>query len=551
MRYLPVKSYLSILLLLPALYACIIITGCSSNKKKEQDHKTFHLNFSSGTLESMDPAFAKDLYCMWTDHMLYNTLVETNSDLHIIPGLAKSWDISDDGLLYTFHLRTDVYFHDAPEFPQGKGRKMTAADVVYSFNRIADPATASTGAWIFNGRIDTLDPFTAINDSTFRVKLLVPFHPLIEILTMPYCSILPHEVVEKWGKDFRAHPCGTGPLQFKYWDEGNILAMERNPHYWEKDSSGKQLPYLDAVTISFVDSKATEFLLFRQGKIDFINNIDGSFKDNVLSKDGMLKKEFASKFNLTEETYLNTEYIGILVDSANPLTKGSPLLNPLVRQAINYGIDRQKICTYFKNGVTTPATKGFIPESMPGHNPDATWGYHYDPQKALELLKQAGYPNGKGMPPITITTQDVWSDIVNFIATELQELGITVQVDIMQPNIIRQQMSRSGLAAFRAQWIADYPDAETYLVFFNGQSPAPPNYTRFKNATFDRWYNESLNQPDTIRWKTYERMDSLVMSYAPVIPLYYDRMLHFTQKNVHGFSSTSMNIIELKRVQKN
>jgi len=550
MRYAPLKSYLSILLILPALSASLLLTGCSGNRHREQDNKTFHLNFSSGTLESMDPAFAKDLYCMWTDHMLYNTLVETNTDLHIIPSLATSWDISEDGLVYTFHLRTDVYFHDAPEFPQGKGRKMTAADVAYSFNRIADPATASTGAWIFNGRIDTLHPFTAVNDSTFRVKLLVPFHPLIEILTMPYCSILPHEMVEKWGKDFRAHPCGTGPFQFKYWDEGNILAMERNPHYWEKDSTGNQLPYLDAATISFVDSKATEFLLFRQGKIDFINNIDGSFKDNVLSKDGKLKKEFASKFNLTEETYLNTEYIGILVDSANPLTKGSPLLNPLVRQAINYGIDRRKICTYFKNGVTTPATRGFIPESMPGHNPNATWGYHYDPQKALELLKKAGYPNGKGMPPITITTQDVWSDIVNFIATELQELGINVQVDIMQPNIIRQQMSRSGLAAFRAQWIADYPDAETYLVFFNGQSPAPPNYTRFKNATFDKWYNESLNQPDTIRWKTYERMDSLVMSYAPVIPLYYDRMLHFTQKNVHGFSSTPMNIIELKRVQK-
>ena len=189
-----------------------------------------------------------------------------------------------------------------------------------------------------------------------------------------------------------------------------------------------------------------------------------------------------------------------------------PLLNPLVRQAFNYAIDRQKIATYFKNGVVTPANKGFIPIGMPGYNEHGAFGYTYDPGKASQLLAKAGYPNGKGMPAITISTPDNWSDIINFIATELQEIGIPVQVEIMQPNILRQQMSRSEVSMFRAQWIADYPDAETYLIFFNGQSPAPPNYTRFKNDSFDKWYNESLSQPDTLRWRTYQKMDSLVMS---------------------------------------
>jgi peptide/nickel transport system substrate-binding protein len=525
-----------------------MFSACNSNVKESRDN-TFYLNFSSGTLESIDPAFAKDLYTMWSDHMIYNTLVETDNNLHLAPSLAKRWEVSADGLEYRFYLRNDVYFHDAREFTGGKGRLMTAADVVYSFNRIIDPKVASPGAWIFNDRVADKEPFTAIDDTTLLIRLKAPFRPLPEILSMPYCSVVPHEVVEKWGKDFRSHPCGTGPFQFKYWDEGSVLVLHRNPHYWERDSAGNQLPYLSAVQATFVDSKATEFLLFLQGKVDFVNNIDGSFKDLVLSKNGELKKEFSNRFHMTKQTYLNMEYIGFLTDSNNKHVKGTLVLNPLVRQAINYAIDRQKIATYFRNGVVMPATSGFIPAGMPAFDSSGRYGYRYNPAKALELLAKAGYPNGKGLPPITILTPDNWSDIINFIATQLQEVGIRLNVEIIQPNFLKQQMSRSEVPMFRAQWIADYPDAETYLVFFNGDFPAPPNYTRFNNSTFNKWYAESLNLPDTARWQMYQRMDSLVMSYAPVIPLYYDRLLHFTQNRISGFSANPMNLIDIKRVR--
>lgn len=522
-------------------------SGCKSQKNKSVN--TIFLNYSSGTLESIDPAFAKNLYNMWTDHMVYNTLVEADENLHLIPSLAKSWDVSADGLIYTFHLRTDAYFHDNEVFEKGKGRKMAAEDVVYSFSRLIDPETASAGAWIFNDRVDDAEPFKAIDDSTVIIKLKAPFRPLPEILSMPYCSVVPHEAVKKWGKDFRSHPCGTGPFRFHYWDEGNVLVLRKNPNYWQYDREGNRLPYADAVQIGFIDSKATEFMLLLQGKIDFVNGLDGSFKDLVLTKNGELKKDFSSKINLRKQTYLNTEYIGFLTDSTNDVVHGCPQLNPLVRRAVNHAIDRRKIVTYFRNGAVLPATSGFIPSGIQGHDSSSRFGFDYNPAKSLALLKQAGYPDGKGLKPLRVLAPENWADVVNFIATQLKEVGIPMEVEIIQANILRQQMSRSQATMFRAQWIADYPDAETFLAFFNGRFPAPPNYTRFSNATFDKWYDESMNLPDSMRHIRYMQMDSLVMSYAPVIPIFYDRLLHFTSKRISGFKANPMNIIDLKTVR--
>ncbi|MEI8278620.1 MAG: ABC transporter substrate-binding protein [Bacteroidota bacterium] len=532
--------------------SCLLLCSAScNNSESTSSKKTFYLNLSSGTLDSIDPAFAKDLYVMSVVHMIYNTLVETDDNLHVVPSLAKSWTVSDDGLTYTFTLRNDVCFQDSPEFPNGKGRRMTAADVVYSYSRLIDPKVASSGAWIFNGKVATTQPFVAVDDTTLQIHLIKPFRPLPDLLSMPYCSIVPHEVTEHWGKDYRSHPCGTGPFRFHYWDEGNVLILRRNDHYWEKDNTGKQLPYMQAVQITFVDSKATEFFLFLQGKLDFVSGVDGSFKDLVLTKNGTLKNEYQHKIHLNKQTYFDTEYLGFLTDTLNPLLNNAPTRNPLVRQAINYAIDRKKIVTYFRNGVGIPATSGFIPYGMPGYDSKHSNGYSYDPAKALRLLAQAGYPNGKGLPPLKITTPDNYLDIVNFIATELQDIGIKVQAEGMQPNILKQQTSRSQVLCFRATWLADYPDAETYLSFFNSHFPAPPNYTRFSNPAFDSLYDRSMNEPDTLRWNSYRLMDSIAMSKAPVVPLFYDQLLHFTQLNISGFHSTPMNLIDIKRVQKN
>lgn len=531
------------------LMIVISMAGCK-HTQSEKDTQVFRINYSSGNLESTDPAFARNLYNMWTVHMLYNTLTEANASLQVAPSLAKSWTVSEDGLEYIFILRDDVYFQDHPVFPGGKGRKMKAEDVVYSFNRIIDPAVASSGAWIFNDRVATENPFEAINDTLLRIRLQAPFRPLPEILSMPYCSVVPKEVVEKYGKDFGRNPCGTGPFQLKLWDEGNLLILHKNPKYWEKDSAGVLLPYLDAIEVSFIDSKASEFFAFLQGRLDFVNGIDGSFKDLVLYKTGVLKEEFRNRFKLHRSTYLNTEYLGFLIDTTLEKLKHSPIRNKHIRQAINYAIDRKKIAMYLRNGIGTPATSGFIPPGMPGHDSSASFGYDYNPDKALSLLEEAGFPQGKGLPEISILTPDNWSDVVNLIAVQLAACGIKAKVEIIQPNLLRQQMSKSEALVFRAQWIADYPDAETFLAFFYGNFPAPPNYTRFRDPQFDEWYRASMRAPDTLRWDLYRKMDSLVMSHAPVAPLFYDELMHFTANQVVGFGSNPMNLIDLKKVKK-
>lgn len=530
-------------------FSIFLVSTVACRSKNEAEKMIFRFN-QSGGLETLDPAFAKNLSIMWDVHLIFNTLTEVDKNMKLVPSLAKRWEVSENGLEYTFHLQDSVYFHDSPAFPGGKGRVMTARDVQYSFQRLIDPTTASSGAWIFNDRVNKDLPFEVINDSTFVIHLIQPFRPLPEILSMPYCSIVPKEAVEYWGKDFRNHPCGTGAFQFKYWDEGNTLVFHKNPKYWERDAAGARLPYLDAVQVSFNDTKATEFLLFLQGKLQFINGLDGSFKDLVLTKKGQLKPKFANKVRLQKLVYLNTEYLGILMDTTKKSVELGKQNFKKVRQAINYAIDRDKIVTYFRNGVGLAAYQGFIPNGMPGTEHRLAKTYSFNQQKALELLAEAGFPNGKGLAPIILQCPEVNVDVCNFVASQLNDVGIKTKVQVMQPGLLRQEMSKSQTAFFKGQWIADYPDAETYLAFFYSKFPAPPNYTRFNNAKYDGLYTKSLQtNDDALRFHLYAQMDSIISEEAPVVPLFYDEMMHFTQPNVIGFAQNPLNIIDLKRVK--
>src|SRR6059058_1813256 len=238
-------KYLTFLLL-----ALLTLSSCYNSDKGQQN--IFHYNEATG-IASLDPAFAKNQSVMWAIHQLYNTLVEVDSQLNIVPSLAKSWTVSGDKTTYTFVLRNDVFFHDDPCFQGGKGRRMTAADVAYSLQRIMDKSVASPGSWIFNSKVDSVNGFTALNDSIFQLKLLRPYHPILGILSMQYCSILPKEAVEHYGIDFRRHAVGTGPFQFVAWEEGQALVMKKNTGYFEMDGAGNRLPYLDGIKVSFYD----------------------------------------------------------------------------------------------------------------------------------------------------------------------------------------------------------------------------------------------------------------------------------------------------------
>lgn len=532
-------------------YLCIVVavllTACGT--PSSSDKQVFRYNVQEG-IASLDPAFAKNQAVIWAVRQLYNTLVEPDAQLNIRPSLATRWDISADHRTLTFHLRTDAYFHDNEVFPGGKGRRLVAADVVYSLRRIMDPATASPGAWIFNGKVDKDKGFLALNDSTFQLSLLQPFHPILGILSMQYCSIIPHEIVEKYGKDFRKHPCGSGPFQFSFWEEGQALVLHRNPHYFEKDSAGRPLPYLDAVKVSFLDSKATEFLLFRQGQLDFMNDIDASFKDEVLTKKGNLKKDWEGKLILDKSPYLNIEYFGFLMDSSKADVKQSSSAIQKVRLAINYSIDRTRMITYLRNGIGFPATSGFVPMGLPSFDTGKVKGYQYDPGKARQLLQEAGFPEGKGLPPIKLLSIPVYEDYANYVANQLQQVGIPVQVEVMQKALLLEQTAKSQALFFRGSWMADYADAENYLAVFYSKNPAPPNYTRYHNPAFDRLYEQALSENnDSLRYLLYQQMDKMVLADAPVVPLFYDQVIHLVQPNVEGFTSNALNLLELRNVR--
>lgn len=529
--------------LLPAF----ITMACQQVRTEKR--QVFYYNESTG-IATLDPAFAKNQSIMWPVHQLYNTLVEIDSGLNLVPSVARSWNISEDRLTYTFHLRNDVYFHDNEAFTGGKGRRMTAADVAYSLQRIIDKHTASSGAWIFNDRVDTTEGFTAPNDSTFQLKLLRPFHPILGILSMQYCSIVPREVVEKYGKDFRRHPCGTGPFRFASWDEGEALILHKNPKYWERDSSGRSLPYLDAVKISFFDNKATEFLQFRQGGLSFVNDLDPSFKDEVLTKKGELRKQWEGKILLKKHPYLNTEYFGILVDEKNPLVQNSANGNRLVRQAMNHAINRRQLMMYMRNSIGIPAEAGFVPGGLPSRNTEMVKGYPYDPARAKQLLKQAGFPDGRGLPTVRLLTINIYADIASFVARQLEEVGIPVQVEVIQKSLLLEQTAKSQAQFFRGSWIADYPDAENYMAMFYSKNPAPPNYTRYKNPAFDQLYEKALlENNDSVRYRLYREMDQLVINDAPVIPIWYDMAFHLVQPNITGFYPNALNLLELRRAR--
>lgn len=519
----------------------------SCQQRKQDERQVFRYSQPDG-IATLDPAFSKSQAINWATHQIFNSLTEVDRSLNVVPSLAKGWTISEDRLEYTFTIRKDVVFHDHPAFPGRKGRKMTAHDVVYSLKRIIDPQTASPGAWLFNGRVDSLRPFYAPDDSTFILRLRRPFPPILGILGMMYCSIVPREVVEALGSDFGRNPCGTGPFRFERWEEGQGIILHRNPEYFERDSSGKALPYLDAVQISFLDNKAAEFLEFRQGRLEFINDIDANIKDEVLDRKGGLKSTWEGQIKLMKHPYLNTEYLGILQDTSNPLLKSSPLQYLKVRLAMSHAIDRRKMMLYLRNSIGFPAENGFVPLGLPGFSENRPAGHVYDPEKSRRLLAEAGYPGGRGLQPITLFTIPIYAELGAFIARQMEEVGIPVKVEAMQRASLLERIARNQALFFRGSWIADYPDAENYLSVFYSKNPSPPNYTRTKLPAFDQMYEQALQETnDSIRFTLYRRMDQLMIDQAPVIPLWYDMAIHLVQPYVEGFAPNALNLLELRR----
>ena len=570
----------------------LLFSSCVKSNSDNENLKIFKYNESAGIL-TLDPIYAKDLPHIWACNQIFNGLVAFDDEMKVVPAIAKSWDISEDGMTYTFVLRDDVYFHEDECFEKTtrlqdykttsdllvdleKTRKVVAQDFVYSFNRVLDRKLNSSGSWIFANAY----AFNAVNDTILEIKLTQPFPAFLGILSMTYASVVPHEAVEYYGTEFGRHPVGTGPFKYQYWKEGVKLVLRKNPIYFEVeettrqqdnkttsnlcDSASLRLPYLDAVSISFLVDKQVAFMEFIKGKFHFMSGIDARYKDELLTRDGNLREEYEDEIYLIREPYLNTEYLAFFLGDDDTLSKERSLA---LRQAVSYSIDREKMLRYLRNGIGTPGNQGIIPAGLPGFKDykttrlqdnklvdslssglvDSDIGYPYNPKKAEQLLNDNDLI---GYELKLYTTQD-YVDIAKFVQSALTEIGLVCKVEEMMPAALREKRANGNLPFFRSSWVADYPDAENYLSLFttNNFTPQGPNYTHYSNEKFDELYQKSLTCNDLQeRAKIYHEMDSLMMTEAPVVILFYDEVLRFVNKNVEGLGSNPTNMLNLKRV---
>ncbi len=541
-------------LVLLTIIACMTL-NCGGETEEKDNRQIFKLN-ELGDITSLDPAAAGSFENNFALNQLYNGLVEMNPELQPQPCLAKSWNISDDGLEYTFHLRTDVVFHDDPLFPGGKGRRVKSDDFAYSFDRLFDKriSNASTLLDVINhDPANGKSGFDVPNDSTFIIHMKKPFAPFLGILTMKFFSVVPREIVAHYGDKFSSHPIGTGPFMLKDWTLDTRVVMTKNPRYFKFDAQGNRLPYLDVVSVSFIKNAESAFLQFMSGELDILSGIDAINKEKTLDKSGELKADMQDRFFLQTTPYLKTDYFGMLIDPDLEASKSSPLQKKYLRQAINFAIDRDKLVRFLRYNLGTPANAGFLPPGLHAYDATKLRGYTYNPDRARELLDMAGFPGGNGLGIITLRTTPQYLDIADFVRNQLAAVGITMEVEVMQPTVFKTAVADSKVNFFRKSWIGDYPDPENFMALFysKNKSPEGSNYTHFNHSEFDRLYERCLiERNDSIRSDLFLQMDQILVNESPVVPLYYDEVVRIVSKNVQDLGIDPTNTINLERVKK-
>ncbi len=528
----------------------------------------------TGELSSLDPPRINDVTSSHVCLNIFDNLINFDADLNIAPELADSFTIGDDGTTYTYHLRTDVYFHDDACFPNGRGRRFVADDVKYSFTRVCDIRVGTKNFDYFrdkvvgaseyfdatrevfrNGgalKVNNIPGFVVVNDSTFQIKLTKPFAPFENYPALTGMAIHCREAVEKYGKDVSEHPVGTGPFQFVSWAPDRELILKRNPRYWRRDEHGNRLPLLDGVRFSFMKDDKLQLLEFAAGKLEESYRIPNEFFANIVDENKNPTGKF-SKFKLLHVPALSTQFYGML--TIDPLFK-----DVRIRKAINMAIDRRRIIRYVLHGQAAgPAEHGLVPSSMPGYDYDSVRGYRYDPEQARRLLAEAGYPDGKGLPEITLQLNAGGGRNVS-IAEAIQGMlkeNLNISIKLLQVEFAQhlEQIDAGHAPFYRLGWVADYPDPESFLNLFYGKIvPAsggisPINHVRFRNAEFDAAFEKAMTTTDRQeRMRLYRVAEQIAIDHAPMLLIMHDEDYRFIQPYVMDYPNNAMDRLRLHGV---
>jgi ABC-type transport system substrate-binding protein len=489
--------------------------------------------------------------------------------------------VSEDGLTYTIKLRDDVYFQDDECFTAtgGKGRKLVADDIVYSWKRIADIKNVSKNWWIFDGRIKGFDDFreytktaadkkdvdysrpveglVAVDDHTLQVTLVKPWPQVVYMMSHLPTAAVPREAVEHYGEEFINHPVGTGPYRLKEWRHGSKIVLERNPTYREElypsegepgdeakgllADAGKPMPLIDRVEISVIEEDQPLWLKFVGGELD-IGGIPKDNFDTAISPNRELTPELQAK-GIVLEIYDDPATFWYGLNMEDPVVgKNLPL-----RQAMNLAIDRQEYLKLFLNNRGTPA-RGVLPPMLSGYDPDLNSPYTvYDPDLAREKVKEAEKVHGGPLPTIILTMGGTGStdrQQGEWLKRAYEKVGIKLDVDYMDWPSAQEKVKTKSAQMYAMGWVADIPDAENFMQLFYGPNASPgPNNMNYKNPEADKLYERlSVMENSPERNEIVRQMQQTVVDDLPcvltvhrvVFLLHYD-WLHNYKPHVFGY----------------
>lgn len=562
------------------LLLSLFLLSCNANMER-----TFKLReakggkFYGGTFRYNEEEYFKSLYPLniteVTAHRLCEQIYEglvtfDDSTLAVVPALAESWDISPDGTRYTFHLRKGVRFHDDPCFPDGKGREMNAYDVKYCFDRLCyhNPAD-NQGFWIFKDVVkgaNEYDSLTAqkivpeggvsgvrvLDSFTVEIELERPYAVFLARLGLIFGKIYPKEAVDKYGGEMRAHTVGTGPFYLKINRDNEVTFLARHPNYWRKDTFGNQLPYLDAIRVSYIKEKKNELLEFKKGNSDLAYRFPLEMIDEIVDYKKNLKPAYKD-FQLQYLPVMALQYYGFQ-------HQGKIFHDMNVRKAFCYAIDRQKLCDFTLKGTGFPAIYGTVPPGTGTYDSKLVNGYSYQPEKAREYLAKAGFPKGKGFPTVTLQLNSGGSrnsQVAEALKKMIEEtLGIHIDLLIVPWAQHTEAVETAKIDFYRLGWVADYPDAENFLNLFHSKY-VPDDITqktyinsfRYKNPVFDNAFDKAVATVDEIeRNALYLKADQQVIDDAVVLPIYYDIDFRLVQPNVRNCPQNAMEFRDFSEV---
>jgi ABC-type transport system substrate-binding protein len=468
--------------------------------------------------------------------------------------LAKMPELSGDGLTYSFELRGDVRFNDDACFAGGKGRALVADDVIYSIKRFADANVNSLSYTLLQGAFEGMDAFreqtktagkatdyaklqisgvTKVDDRHFTIKLTQKNPLALYPLAATQLSIVPHEAVEHYKEQFEHHPAGSGPFFIKEMSRRGTIVLAKNPHYHQVYPStgapgdaenglladtGKRLPLVDEVDLPLIEETQPAILKFLSGQIDWVavdrdNFVKMAFKD---ASGFHLKPDYASKYEIYAEPDLSNEYF--VFNMQDPLVGKRRAL----REAVAYALDTPMFIDQMRNGRGVPL-KTIVPITIKGneHDVPAQW-YEHNPALAKQKLAEAGYPDGKGLPPITIdyrASTTMSRQDFEFLRAKLAESGITLNAGFQTFSAFLQKIEAGNFQMTEQGWGADYPDAENFYALLYGPNKTPgPNASNYQNPEYDKLYEQIRYMPNgPERYALFARMNELIRRDLPII----------------------------------